>query len=896
MVSRITLGKSGLPQYLESGIKSGSTLSREEKDTRIQIDGSIDALKDSIEFCQNKGWKNSYYHLTLSFTHEEWEKIESEGRSQDIVQRYLQLVFPNHDISELCYHAEAHIPLVKYEEFKLRGANDPRVGEEGDMKERYPHVHIGVSLQNMQYSRQIAAGGILGKANSKDSEIFKQCCDEILSAEFDLVDAVAREGKTEIERKTYWENYKTWKRFEHAAKQRTKGKELLATFDPAKDFTEMAFEDLKSKVVEPVKEPAKETSLKDVAAARLKNLTRIYNPSEIEKKIDSEVFKRLRETDVNKLIPYISEYFIVPSANIRKHETENKIELLRTNSGKWVKFSVVDFFTQELKLNKEEAVKLATIFSSLEAAGVGMDVFVDSKGRKRNIANIAMDELGWKFENVPQVKLSVSRDLVSEVDEERKKKIKEKNPNKPVYSAVKGYKPEYNTLLDWAKELDDKKMAGFSIANFKGGYRNNHNIESLNPVIVLDIDSKEKQYEITIDEMREKLEALNISALILPTASHTAELNRFRVIIPTEKSFEFKTSYDYWKSDYNVYIDKFVNLLKLDPVKIRETLDNARYTPAQFYYGSPSHVMATFSQGKPFDNSQMLSEIYNERERINSDIKLKNQEKDYLAAKNEVEVYAQDLDSKLSKLDEGQDNDKALTRTVISNINKVVDVLDAARLRYPNAKILREGKFEILYTGDLNIDGNRNLLAKHGVFNFASRKTRTPFDFLKEYLELLNDRIKEFGSLFVAMDRKTKLKDFLLGCSVVKKTSEQPLEFARVDIHNTNNYAKLIKQQFPDKYSQVCLLNYAGIAKNLQKYMKSINDNEGLEQFKNHYGLKFVDIKSGKIGFRDDLSIEELKAHGLQDSWLNPPKPKPLDKNLRTPAISKKISNDEMNF
>ena len=306
--------------------------------------------------------------------------------------------------------------------------------------------------------------------------------------------------------------------------------------------------------------------------------------------------------------------------------------------------------------------------------------------------------------------------------------------------------------------------------------------------------------------------------------------------------------------------------------------------------------MATFSQGKPFDNSQMLSEIYNERERINSDIKLKNQEKDYLAAKNEVEVYAQDLDSKLSKLDEGQDNDKALTRTVISNINKVVDVLDAARLRYPNAKILREGKFEILYTGDLNIDGNRNLLAKHGVFNFASRKTRTPFDFLKEYLELLNDRIKEFGSLFVAMDRKTKLKDFLLGCSVVKKTSEQPLEFARVDIHNTNNYAKLIKQQFPDKYSQVCLLNYAGIAKNLQKYMKSINDNEGLEQFKNHYGLKFVDIKSGKIGFRDDLSIEELKAHGLQDSWLNPPKPKPLDKNLRTPAISKKISNDEMNF
>lgn len=202
-------------------------------------------------------------------------------------------MFPNHDISELCYHAEAHVPLIKYEEFKPRGANDPRVGNEGDMMERHPHIHLGVSLQNMAYTKQIAAGGILGRANKKDSEAFKKCCDEILSAEFDLVDAVARKGKEKIMRSSYEENFKTWKRYEHAAKQRTKGKELLTTFDPAKDFTEMVFEDLSTKeVVEPIKEPKKETSLKDVAAARLKNLGRIYNPNEFEKKLDSEIFKK----------------------------------------------------------------------------------------------------------------------------------------------------------------------------------------------------------------------------------------------------------------------------------------------------------------------------------------------------------------------------------------------------------------------------------------------------------------------------------------------------------------------------------------------------------------------------------------------------------------------------
>ena len=895
MVSRITLGVRGLPEYLENGIKSGSTFSREEKDTRIQIDGSIDALKDSIEFCQSKGWKNSYYHITLSFTHEEWQKLESEGRSQDVVKRYLQLIFPNHDVEqELCYHAEAHIPKIKYEPFVSRGKNDPRVGQEGDMMERFPHIHLGVSFQNMVYSRQIAAGGILGKANKKDSEAFKKCCDEILSVEFDLIDAVARDGKEAIKRSSYEENYKTWKRYEHAAKQRTKGKELESTFTE-KDYTEMVFEDL-PKAVEPVKEPKKETSLKDVAAARLKNLGRIYNPSEVEKKIDSEIFKKLRQTDVDKLIPHIREYFIVPSTHIRKSEEGNKIELLRTNSGKWVKFSVIDFFTQEMKLGKDEAVKLATIFSSLEAAGVGMDKFVDSKGRKRNIANIAMDELGWKFQNLPKVSLSVCRDLNSQVPDAAEKKAR--NPKKPTYSAFKGYKNESNTLIGWASELDSEKIAGYSVANFHHGIRKNDNIESLNPTIVLDIDNHEgwQKEQLTIEEIKARLEEKSISALILPTASHSNELHRFRVIIPTTKAFQVQGEYGNWKADYALYIQNFVDSLELG--EKAKVIDSVKSAPAQFYYGSPSDAEAVLTRGTTFDNSQMLSEIYKERERINSDIKLKNQEKEYLAAKSEIEVYIKNQDENLGKLDIGVDNDKALTRTVFKNINSTIDILEASKLRYPNSKILREGRYQVLYTGDSERDGNRNLLANRGVFNFASRKIRTAFDFLKEYMELLNDRIKEFNNGFmIPMDRKEKLKKFLMDNQLVVKEAEQPLEFRRIDINNGNNYAKLIKQKFPEKYSQICLINYKGLVKNFQKYMKDINDQAGLEKFKEYYNIKVIDIKNGRIGFRTDLSLEELKNHGLSSEWLNPPKP--IQKEIRTPApaISKKISNnDEMNF
>ena len=169
---------------------------------------------------------------------------------------------------------------------------------------------------------------------------------------------------------------------------------------------------------------------------------------------------------------------------------------------------------------------------------------------------------------------------------------------------------------------------------------------------------------------------------------------------------------------------------------------------------------------------------------------------------------------------------------------------------------------------------------------------------MKEYLELLNHRIKEFNNGFmIPMDRKEKLKNFLTNNLLVVKEAEQPIELKRIDINNGNNYAKLIKQKFPEKYSQICLINYSGIVKNLQKYMKHINDREGVEKFKEHYNIKVVDIKSGRIGFRTDLSIEELRAHGLPTEWVNPPKPIEKEIRMPAPAISKKISNnDEMNF
>ena len=708
---------------------------------------------------------------------------------------------------------------------------------------------------------------------------------------------MAGEGKEPVKRKTLEENLQIWDRFKRAAQGRSKGKELKSTFDTNIDVVDVVYGDLGT--INPpkaIKVKDDEIALKELAKSRLKNLKKIYNPSEVEKQIDGAVMARLRDQDSGKLIPFIAEYFGIPKDKIRKSEGENKIEILQ--DGKWRKNSNTDFCSKILGLDKEETVKLVTVFSALDAAGVGVEKLrttIRGQERVKNIANIALDELNYKFQNLPRVKLSVSRNLERLLSQERQDEIRAKNPTKPVYSADVDFKTEYfSSLIELAEALDYNKIAGYSIANFRNGKRNNENIESLNPVIILDVDNRpEIGHLVPIEYMKEKLEVKGVSALLLPSASNSEEYNRYRVIVPTVKELSLKGTYENWKEDYRAYIENFVDFLGIEEDK-KKALDNAMFRPAQFYYSSAPAAKATLTNGKVFDNSDMLEKIYQEREKINANMQLKLKEKQYAKAQENIEkdadIMYQNFKDKEDKLGIGQDNDIALTRTVLSNINRVINVVDAAKLRYPKAFVKDEGRYKILYTADREQDANRNLLGDFGTYNFAKEKTRTSFDFMREYLDFLNTRIKKFNDGGMPIDEKERLKNFLISSPLVSKFNEQPLEFKRIDVKNGNNYAILVRQFFPDQYQKVCLLNYKGIAKNLMRYMKNIDDREGLENFKSHYGSKFVDLKNGKIGVRDDLSIEELKAHGLPDDWLNPPKQKAIEQEFRTVAISKKIS------
>lgn len=583
---------------------------------------------------------------------------------------------------------------------------------------------------------QVSAGGIKGIASRAKSIEFKQCCDEILCQKFHLTPAVSGEGKEVVTRKSYEENLKIWAIYQRAAKGRSKGKELKSTLDTNIDVVYVVYGDLpKTNPPKVVAIKDDEIALKEIAKSRLKNLKQIYNPSEVEKQIDGAVMASLREIDSGKLIPFISQYFGIPADKIRKSEGENKIEIFQ--DGKWKKNSNTDFCGKILGLDREETVKLVTVFSALDAAGVGVEKLRTTiRGKElvkniANIANIALDELNYKFQNLPRVKLSVSRNLERLLSQERQDEIRAKNPTKPVYVADVGYKTEYfSSLIELAEALDYTKIAGCSVANFKNGKRNNDNIESLNPTIILDVDNRpEIGHLIPLETMKEKLEAKGISALLLPSASNSEEYNRYRVIVPTVKEFSLKGMYENWKEDYRAYIENFVDFLGIEEDK-KKALDSAMFHPAQFYYGSAPDTTATLTNGKVFDNSDMLEKIYQEREKINANMQLKLKEKQYAKAQENIEkgadIMYQNFKDKEDKLGIGQDNDIALTRTVLSNINKTINVVDAAKLRYPKAYVKDEGRYKTLYTSDQEQDGNRNILGEFGVYNFSREKQERP--------------------------------------------------------------------------------------------------------------------------------------------------------------------------
>lgn len=142
MIARTTRGQHGLADYLLTGKRSDSKLTREQKDSVVPLYGNLDFFKATEKYINKyKNYKDTYSHTTLSFSQKDMEKLNEieDSQKRDELFKELVLLYLKHHTSgydleqEVVAYAEAHIPKI------LKNEED---------KQRFPHIHIAIAKYN----------------------------------------------------------------------------------------------------------------------------------------------------------------------------------------------------------------------------------------------------------------------------------------------------------------------------------------------------------------------------------------------------------------------------------------------------------------------------------------------------------------------------------------------------------------------------------------------------------------------------------------------------------------------------------------------------------------------------------------------------------------------------
>jgi len=133
MLVRVSGGKEGIREYLETGRKRGRAQSREELDERVILAGNLALVDSLIHNMDSRGER--YLHVTLSFKE---DHVEREFLEQ-IVKDFEDFAFAAYAPKEYALYAEAHLPRVK-------SLPDKRTGMGIDRK---PHIHVVIPKVNL---------------------------------------------------------------------------------------------------------------------------------------------------------------------------------------------------------------------------------------------------------------------------------------------------------------------------------------------------------------------------------------------------------------------------------------------------------------------------------------------------------------------------------------------------------------------------------------------------------------------------------------------------------------------------------------------------------------------------------------------------------------------------
>ena len=566
MIVKISKGEKGIADYLKTGKKRDSKLTRDEKDDRLPLAGNLDLIEMSEKHqIKKKNKKYNYYHISLSFTSEEWSRLYESGNIDEFIMDFLRLTFPNHDIDELLFYAEAHLPIIKEEPYIPRpeGALENRTlnkkHKNGEPLKREPHVHLIVSFENMKFTHSVKTGGVIytkGAAKqqikavmAKSAEKFKRVVNDILSNKYGL-NNIEPLGMDEDQLNKQYESFK------NAAQKVKKGKE--------KD-TQMKIET--NVVIEPkanTKEQdiSVEELLADARNSTADYLLRMIEEDESFKKDYYDRAKRLNAMDIREFLPMINAKFNITA----KPKIVNDKYKVSVDGFKGT-YNLTDLMCKIVYNGRKGA--LFHVVNELE------QMLIELEANK----------------NEPKITLSVSSDFGTP----------NKDPKAQVLNSWKTIQIEPYNLKSILKNY-----SAISVASFKDKSEEASSVDGITPTLIYDIDNS----KFTANDAQNLLQSKGIKGFIYPTTYQAPDtkIEKFKLIIPTTKAPSL--------NEYDEYIKEITRELGLCNI-----VNNSSLHPSKFHYTPvPGSELVSIS-GKTFDNTRAIEDASLKTDINNMDIK-----------------------------------------------------------------------------------------------------------------------------------------------------------------------------------------------------------------------------------------------------------------------------------
>ena len=566
MIVKISKGEKGIADYLKTGKKRDSKLTRDEKDDRLPLAGNLDLIEMSEKHQRKKkNKKYNYYHISLSFTSEEWSRLYESGNIDEFIMDFLKLTFPNHDIDELLFYAEAHLPIIKEEPYIPRpeGTLENKVlnkkHKNGEPLKREPHIHLIVSFENMKFTHSVKTGGAIytkgaskqqAKAiMAKSAEKFKRVVNDILSNKYGL-NNIEPLGMDEDQLNKQYESFKS------AAQKVKKGKE--------KD-TQMKIET--DVVIEPKANTKEQNISVEELLADAKNSTadyllRMIEEDESFKKDYYDRAKKLNAVDIRELLPMINAKFNIAA----KAEMVNDKYKVRVDGFKGT-YNLTDLMCKIVYNGRKGA--LFHVVNELE------QMLIELQANK----------------NEPKITLSVSSDF----------NTPNKDPKTQVLNSWKTIRIEPYNLKSVLKNY-----SAISVASFKDKNEEDSGIDGITPTLIYDIDNS----KFSANDAQNLLQSKGIKGFMYPTSYQAPDtkVEKFKLIIPTTKAPSL--------NEYDEYIKEITRELGLYNIVNNQSLYHSK-----FHYTPVSGSELVSISGKTFDNTRAIEDASLKIDINNMDIK-----------------------------------------------------------------------------------------------------------------------------------------------------------------------------------------------------------------------------------------------------------------------------------